>query len=484
MTVFFVDAQDFSKKSKVDSLWKQYELYKEKTITNRFIKHKDVVRLIEKHIQNGVFKNEILGNSVEGRSINHLTIGKGKIKVLLWSQMHGDESTATMALFDIFNFLDSKDKNNPLRNYLLDNLELHFIPMLNPDGAEVWKRRNAFGIDINRDAVALVTPEAQLLKNVGQRLKPDFGFNLHDQSSLYSVGRTKEPATISFLAPAYNYEQTENEVRKNAIKLIANMNMHLQNYISGKVSRYNDEFEPRAFGDNFQAWGVSTILIESGGFKEDAEKQYIRKLNFYTILQAFESICNQSYLSEKIEDYYKIKVNSRFNYDLVIRNISFNKNGITFKTDIGINQEQILNNELNSVTYKGTIAEIGDMVYNFGYEDLDANGMNFSVPQIKLMPQKEWENLTLSDEFNLIKQGYLFVKLTDKDKANSANRLLQLTDYETIAAQTPEIKKAANFFLLENNKPKYAVINGFLLVGRNASIISIRILSKSLTNLW
>jgi hypothetical protein len=456
-------AQTHNTNSKVDSLWEQYDLYKEKTITNRFIKHQEVVQLIEKHLQNKVFKNEILGNSVEGRSINHLTIGRGKIKIMLWSQMHGDESTATMALFDIFNFLDSKDNQDSFRNYLLDNLELHFIPMLNPDGAEVWKRRNAFGIDINRDAVALITPEAQLLKNVGQQIKPDFGFNLHDQSSLYSVGRTQEPATISFLAPAYNYEQTENEVRKNAIQLIASMNANLQKYIPGKVSRYNDEFEPRAFGDNFQKWGVSTILIESGGYKEDPEKQHIRKLNFYTILQAFESICNKSYLNEKTEDYFKIKVNSHFNYDLVIRNIGFTVNGFTCKTNLGVNQQEVLNKDLKSVSYKGAIAEIGDMQYNFGYQDFDAKGMEYTVPKIKLMTQNEWENLTLNEEYQMVKQGFLLVKLTDKNNPNTSNRLLQLTDKETIVSTNPELQKAANFILLENHKPRYAVINGFLV---------------------
>lgn len=445
------------------SLWDQYDSYKEKTITNRFIKHKDVVQLIENHIQNGAFKNEILGHSVEGRSINHLTIGKGKIKVLLWSQMHGDESTATMALFDLFNFLDSKDKNDPFRNYLLNHLELHFIPMLNPDGAEVWKRRNAIGIDINRDAVALVSPESNILKNIALQLKPSFGFNLHDQSTLYSVGDTKEPATISFLAPAYNYERSENEVRTNAIKLITNMNKHLQNYISGKVSRYDDEFEPRAFGDNIQSWGVSTILIESGGYKEDVEKQYIRKLNFYTILQALTAICDQSYLKEKTEDYFKIKVNSHFNYDLVIRNMAFTKNGVTYKTAVGINQEQILNDDAKSVSFKGTIAEIGDMNYNFGYTEKNANGMEYAAPKIKLMPQNEWNNLTLEDEFTLVKQGFLLVKLTNKDNPNSSNKLLQLTESEIISSNNPEFKKAANFILLENSKPKYAVINGFLI---------------------
>ena len=34
-----------------------------------------------------------------------LSLESGEVHVLLWSQMHGDESTATMALFDIFNFI-------------------------------------------------------------------------------------------------------------------------------------------------------------------------------------------------------------------------------------------------------------------------------------------------------------------------------------------------------------------------------------------
>ncbi|GAH27551.1 unnamed protein product, partial [marine sediment metagenome] len=58
----------------------------------------------------------------------------------------------------------------------------------------------------------------------------------------------------------------------------------IQKYAPGQVGRYNDDFEPRAFGDNIQKWGTSTILIESGGFQNDTEKQEIRKLNYVSIL--------------------------------------------------------------------------------------------------------------------------------------------------------------------------------------------------------
>ena len=48
---------------------------------------------------------EQIGQSVEGRSINHVWFGDGPMHVLLWSQMHGDEPTATSALLDILHMI-------------------------------------------------------------------------------------------------------------------------------------------------------------------------------------------------------------------------------------------------------------------------------------------------------------------------------------------------------------------------------------------
>src|SRR5262249_12725967 len=52
-----------------------------------------------------LFSMERIGESVEGRAIHHLRFGTGPTPVLLWSQMHGDEPTATAALFDVFEYV-------------------------------------------------------------------------------------------------------------------------------------------------------------------------------------------------------------------------------------------------------------------------------------------------------------------------------------------------------------------------------------------
>src|SRR3546814_10344937 len=75
---------------------------------------------------------------------------------------------------------------------------------MNPDGAARFQRRNAQGIDINRDARALVSPEARALHDLRERVKPAFGFNLHDQQVGYRAGDSDRGTAIALLAPAFN----------------------------------------------------------------------------------------------------------------------------------------------------------------------------------------------------------------------------------------------------------------------------------------
>ncbi|CAN0522025.1 unnamed protein product, partial [Scytosiphon promiscuus] len=171
----FGQEKDFTSK-----LYSTYEKYKEPSLDKRRIKHNEIQPLINKLYTNPKFNVTVVGKSIQGRNLSLISIGTGATDVFLWSQMHGDEPTATQAIFDIFNFLSSADFKTEKEN-ILKNLKLHFLPMLNPDGAEVYQRRNTLGIDINRDALALQSPEGRTLKRVRDSLDADFGFNLHDQ---------------------------------------------------------------------------------------------------------------------------------------------------------------------------------------------------------------------------------------------------------------------------------------------------------------
>lgn len=445
-----------------DKLYENYSAFKEQTITNRRIKHEDIISLLDELKADKDLHIQKVGESIEGRSLNLISLGEGAIDVFLWSQMHGDESTATMAIFDILNFFNSSRFEDE-KELMLKNLRIHFLPMLNPDGAEKFTRRNVLGIDVNRDALRLQSPEAKTLKKIRDSLNADFGFNLHDQSKYYNAERTEKPATISFLAPAYNYEKQINEVRGNAMKIIVGMNEVIQNYAPGQVGRYNDDFEPRAFGDNIQKWGTSTILIESGGYPGDPEKQEIRKLNFVSILAALDAIASESYKNEEISEYEDIPNNDRMLFDLKITGLTYKLDEESYVLDLGINTVEHDLEGNKGFYYSGRIVDQGDLSTSYGYEEVDASGLKFEFGKVYpgiILSNKELQALDIT---NLLKEGYAYLKV-DSELLNQKHSDFPLNlvseNYKVNTDLAPG--KDANFFLYKNGQVEYAIINGFL----------------------
>ncbi len=168
-----------------EQLYNAYDKYNEQSITTRRFKHDDIMAVIEKLGEE--FKVNQVGTSVEGRAIKLITYGSGPVDVLMWSQMHGDETTATRSIMDVFHWLEADDEFNEIRDKIKSSITWHFMPMLNPDGASRFTRRNHYGIDINRDAIHLQTPEGRTLKRVRDSLNADWGYNLHDQDRGTSV---------------------------------------------------------------------------------------------------------------------------------------------------------------------------------------------------------------------------------------------------------------------------------------------------------
>ena len=438
-------------------LYQKHDTWKEKTITRQRFKHAAIAPLVQR--LKAPFSWSVAGKSIEGRNIFRVNYGDGPVKVLLWSQMHGDEPTATMALMDIFNFLGrSNDGFDELRSRLRREISLVFVPMLNPDGAERFERRNALGIDLNRDALRLQCPESRILKGLRDELPAAWGFNLHDQNRYYGAGYAPKTASISFLAPAYNYEKEVNEVRGNAMRLIVGMNAFLQEFIPGSVARYDDEFEPRAFGDNIQRWGTSTILVEAGALPGDKEKQELRRLHFAMLLFALDAIAQGQYKGFDMAAYEQIPFNkSNFFHDLIVREAEIEKSGQRFTVDIGFRR-----NVAGSGLVTASISDLGDLSIFHGYDEVQAKGTRIVSGKTYPTVQADLAALKKLNFVDLLKQGYTEVQLSKLPSPMPAGAFpFRLVAPGKGGGQEVKPGRNPSFVLMKDGKARWAVVNGF-----------------------
>jgi hypothetical protein len=344
------------------------------------VRHADVeVRLKEvRSAAPDLFQLEEIGRSVEGRSINHIWFGRGPLHVLLWSQMHGDEPTATSALFDVFEQF-RRHRDEPAFALILDSLTVHAVPMVNPDGAERFQRRNAQGIDINRDALRLQTPEGRALKALRDRLNAPVGFNLHNQGWRTSAGRTGQPATISLLSVAFDEARTESPGRLLTKQLCALIRDALEPLAPGRIARYDDEFEVRAFGDNLTKWGTSVVLIETGPWPAAEPDPYLVRLNFVALTTALDGLATGRVKQADRRRYETLPINESDLFYLLIRNATvIPGTGVApFTADIGI----VANRGVRTVDGRreirlgARIDDLGDLHNMSALESVDAEGL-------------------------------------------------------------------------------------------------------------
>ena len=324
------------------------------------------------------FSLEQVGASLEGRPITMVTAGTGPFRVLLWSQMHGDEPTATAALFDVFEYLQ-RHRTDPVVRRILSALTLYVVPMLNPDGAERFQRRNAQGIDINRDALGLQTPEGRVLKAVRDRFNPRVGFNLHNQGWGTSVGDPPKPASISLLSVAYDEPRSENAGRRLTKKLSAVIREALEPFASGQIGRYDDEFEVRAFGDNLTRWGTPVVLIETGPFPSSEPDPPLVRLNFIAIVAALDALATGNVQRADPKRYEALPMNeSRLFYILVQQATVVSGTGVPpFAADIGIsvNRRVRTTDGGRQIQMQASINDLGDLRTHGALRTIDARGL-------------------------------------------------------------------------------------------------------------
>jgi hypothetical protein len=344
------------------------------------VTHADVVAAATRAVDAdpGRVAREVIGRSVEGRDLLHLTIGRGPTPVLLWSQMHGDEPSATSALFDLLEWI-RRDRGSAAVQRLEDRLTVHLVPMLNPDGAERFIRRNAQGIDINRDALHLQTPEGRALKSLRDRLQPVLGFNLHNQNGQTSAGSPPKPATISLLAVAHDAARSDSPRRTLAKQTAAIVREALEPLIPGQVGRYSDEFEVRAFGDNIARWGTGVVLIESGPLPgADADRALVR-LNFVALVTALDGLASGRTAAHPTVAYDTLPVNESNLLAVRVRNATIVAGtGVApFVGDIGLTTTRALGRGEGPrrLDVAARIADLGDLRVFGALEEVDGTGL-------------------------------------------------------------------------------------------------------------
>ena len=373
----------------IKRILRDYSSLKEPLLFGRYITNKDIEKCFKKLRK---IKVEVIGNSVENRPIYGIKVGDGSIKILMWSQMHGNESTTTKALFDCLNLFESK---NELSKNILENCTLYIIPILNPDGSQYYTRLNANKVDLNRDAQDLSQPESKVLRSKFNDFMPDYCLNLHGQRTIYGVGDTGKSASMSFLSPSQDEKRSITVNREKAMSIISSINETLQDLIPESIARYDDRFDLNCVGDTFQSLGIPTILYEAGHVNNDYNREEIRESVFISLLTGLSVIANGiNILNAK--DYFKIPENTKSFYDIIIRNAKIIPEDEMI-VDIAIQYEEVLNNE--KLIFKPKIEVISNLDKYFGHKEYDAEGEIIkSVDKTPLEVAREIDFVLINDD--------------------------------------------------------------------------------------
>lgn len=357
--------------------------YKEESLSGRYITSDLIQPLIDQYSK--LLDIQQIGMSENDLPIYLIKLGTGSKTLVYWSQMHGNESTTTKAVFDFLKLLTHNKAD--LVAKILEECTLYIIPILNPDGAKAYTRLNYHNIDLNRDAQDLSQKESLVLDKVLRQNKPDFAFNLHGQRTIFSAGLVNKPATVSFLSPAAAQNRNITESRKKAMDVIVYMNKVLQKFIPGQVGRYDDGFNLNCVGDTLSSRNIPVILFEAGHYPKDYEREEARKFIFYSLISSAYYIATEKITGNLYDEYFEIPENEKLFYDIIIRDVILDEKNV----DIAIQYEEIL--EENVIKFLPKVVKIDNLKKFYAHREiigkkrsiLNENVRNQIVPEAILL---------------------------------------------------------------------------------------------------
>ncbi|MBP2831959.1 peptidase M14 [Aquimarina sp. U1-2] len=363
----------------IDVLKNWFATYSESSLRGRYIHYGHIAPLFDNLSEKVDVKH--IGLSENNLPIHLLKIGSGPKKLLLWSQMHGNESTTTKALFDLINVLIDPHLKEALD--ILKGSTLYIVPILNPDGAKVYSRLNYNSVDLNRDAQHRTQSESKILDTLIKDVRPDFAFNLHGQRTIFGTGVQNKSATVSFLSPAGDAERSITTSRKMAMEVIAHMNNVLQLCIPNQVGRYDDGFNINCVGDTLTSKEIPTLLFEAGHYPNDYEREVTRKYIFYALVSAIHYISTTSVTGNQFQDYFTIPENKKCLYDIIIRDVILKNENV----DIAVQYTEELME--NAIRFIPKIVKIGDLQNFYGHKEIEGKKrqIRHEIVTVEIVPE-------------------------------------------------------------------------------------------------
>ena len=153
----------------------------------------------------------------------------------------------------------------------------------------------------------------------------------------------------------------------------------LSEFMPGHIGRYDDDFNPRAFGDTLSGLGTPVILVETGGlFGRD--EMFLVKMNFVAYLTALQSLAGGSEKKADPKIYEKLPFNSSGRiYNIIFRRaniINYEKTSEPFVADIAVNSER----RRAQASTPAFVREVGDLTVYAGLDEYDASGF-YLIPR-------------------------------------------------------------------------------------------------------
>ena len=352
-----------------------YQKIKDTSISGRYFPPGKLEYILSKY--NSVYQIAIPGTSEEKRNIYSVKIGRGPRKVLMWSQMHGNETTTTKAVVDFLAFMKTFSER---QQQYLNEFTFLILPILNPDGAKRYTRENANKVDLNRDAFEKTQSEMKLLHAVFEEFKPDLCLNLHDQRTIFSVGNTLQSATLSFLSPAADADKTITPSRKMVMELIVAVYKSFDAEFQQKIGRFDDSYNRNCIGDTFQSFNVPTILIEAGHFPEDYLREVTREKVFLGLINLFDNYLNNR-VSTTYKDYFQIPENTKNFCDVLITNALLENSETA--VDIEIQFKEVLSSE--TIDFVPEVIKISKKSNLFGHKIIDAKNKKVCLSEKRIV---------------------------------------------------------------------------------------------------